>query len=272
MSASADNHCRWCGRKYDWLKSTASDRGYFCSKRCEVAAHKAGAAPSGKSIESRLDSCMGRGIIYFLVFALIYVIIQTCTDSDKEEPNKKASQRTEKVAKTGKRENVVSMTENVSSEETPRVVSEELPADSSTNVEQATVLQMSEEPVSGDLTEVEEAAVAPANTTAEQTVYDLVEQMPEFPGGNAKLEKYFESHLRYPKVAQENGTRGRVIVQFVVNTDGSISDAQVIRSLDTYCDEEALRLINNMPRWTPGQTGGRNVRVKYVVPITFKLP
>ena len=84
--------------------------------------------------------------------------------------------------------------------------------------------------------------------------------------------KYFESHLQYPKVAQENGTRGRVIVQFVVNTDGSISDAQVIRSLDTYCDEEALRLINNMPRWTPGQTGGKNVRVKYVVPITFKLP
>lgn len=262
---SADNHCRWCGRKYDWLKSTASDRGYFCSKRCEVAAHRAGAAPSGKSYESRLDSCMGRGIIYFLVFALIYGIIKTCTDSDKEEPNKKASQRTEKVAKTDKRENVVSMTENVSSEETPRVVSEELPADSSTNVEQATVLQTSEEPVSGDLTEAEEA-------TAEQTVYDVVEQMPEFPGGNAKLKNYLEDHLQYPKVAQENGTQGRVIVQFVVNTDGSISDAQVARSLDTYCDEEALRLINNMPRWTPGQTGGKNVRVKYVVPITFKLP
>ncbi len=275
---SANNHCRWCGRKYDSRNSTASDPGYFCSKRCEVAAHRAGAAPSGKSIESRVDSCMGRGIIYFLVFVLIYVIIDTCTDSDKEEPNKKASQRTEKVAKTGKRENVVSMTENVSSEETPRVVSEELPIDSSsTHEEQATARQTSEEQtseeqVSGDLTKAEEAAVAPSNTTAEQTVYDLVEQMPEFPGGNAKLEKYFESHLRYPKVAQENGTRGRVIVQFVVNTDGSISDAQVIRSLDTYCDEEALRLINNMPRWTPGQTGGKNVRVKYVVPITFKLP
>ena len=275
---SANNHCRWCGRKYDSHNSTASDPGYFCSKRCEVAAHRAGAAPSGKSFESRLDSCVGRGIIYSLVFVLICVIIDTCTDSDKEEPNKKASQRTEKVAKTGKRENVVSMTENVSSEETPRVVSEELPADSSsTHEEQATARQTSEEQtseeqVSGDLTKAEEAAVAPSNTTAEQTVYDLVEQMPEFPGGNAKLEKYFESHLRYPKVAQENGTRGRVIVQFVVNTDGSISDAQVIRSLDTYCDEEALRLINNMPRWTPGQTGGKNVRVKYVVPITFKLP
>lgn len=86
---SANNHCRWCGRKYDSHNSTASDPGYFCSKRCEVAAHRAGAAPSGKSFESRLDSCVGRGIIYFLVFVLICVIIDTCTDSVKKSQTRK---------------------------------------------------------------------------------------------------------------------------------------------------------------------------------------
>lgn len=293
---SADNYCRWCGRKYDWLNSTASDRGYFCSKRCEVAAQRAGAAPSGRSFESRLDSCMGRGFIYFLAIALIYGVIETCTGSDKKEPNKKASPRTEQVTKTSKRETqavrkpvkkMELVAENVPTEETPQVVSEEVPVAPSTNEEQATARQASEEQVSetsieeqveNELEEeVEEtlentpAEEIPENTLVEESVFDAVEQMPEFPGGRDQLNKYYESNLRYPKVAIENGIQGRVIVQFIVNTDGSISDATVIRSVDPACDEEALRFINSMPHWTPGQTDGKNVRVRYTLPVTFRL-
>lgn len=284
---SADNYCRWCGRKYDWLNSTASDRGYFCSKRCEVAAQRAGAAPSGRSFESRLDSCMGRGFIYFLAIALIYGVIETCTGSDKKEPNKKASPRTEQVTKTSKRETqavrkpvkkMELVAENVPTEETPQVVSEEVPVAPSTNEEQATARQASEEQVLEDLKEeqIEElpeevAEETPENAIAEETVFDMVGQMPEFPGGHVALEKYLENHLQYPEVAQENGTQGRVTVQFVVNTDGSISDAQVVRGLDSSCNGEALRLINSMPRWIPGQQDGKNVRVKYAISVIFKL-
>ena len=284
---SADNYCRWCGRKYDWLNSTASDRGYFCSKRCEVAAQRAGAAPSGRSFESRLDSCMGRGSIYFLAIALIYGVIETCTGSDKKEPNKKASPRTEQVTKTSKRETqavrkpvkkMELVAENVPTEETPQVVSEEVPVAPSTNEEQATARQASEEQVLEDLKEeqIEElpeevAEETPENAIAEETVFDMVGQMPEFPGGHVALEKYLENHLQYPEVAQENGTQGRVTVQFVVNTDGSISDAQVVRGLDSSCNGEALRLINSMPRWIPGQQDGKNVRVKYAISVIFKL-
>ena len=98
---SADNYCRWCGRKYDWLKSTASDRGYFCSKRCEVAAHKAGAAPSGRSFESRLDSCLPR---CFIILIVLGIIIGMCYNNDENEDKQanKASQRTEQISKTGK--------------------------------------------------------------------------------------------------------------------------------------------------------------------------
>lgn len=284
---SADNYCRWCGRKYDWLNSTASDRGYFCSKRCEVAAQRAGAAPSGRSFESRLDSCMGRGFIYFLAIALIYGVIETCTGSDKKEPNKKASQRTEQVTKTSKRETqavrkpvkkMELVAENVPTEETPQVVSEEVPVAPSTNEEQATARQASkeqvpetsiEEQVENELEAVEEETLE--NALVEESVFDAVEQMPEFPGGRDQLIKYYESNLRYPKVAIENGIQGRVIVQFIVNTDGSISDATVIRSVDPACDEEALRVINSMPHWTPGQTNGKNVRVRYTLPVAFRL-
>ena len=275
---SADNYCRWCGRKYDWLNSTASDRGYFCSKRCEVAAQRAGAAPSGRSFESRLDSCMGRGFIYFLAIALIYGVIETCTGSDKKEPNKKASQRTEKVTKNDKQENVKPVAENVQTEEIPQVASEGVSVVSSTNGEQVTAQQTSEEQVLEDLKEeqIEElpeevAEETPENAIAEETVFDMVGQMPEFPGGHVALEKYLENHLQYPEVAQENGTQGRVTVQFVVNTDGSISDAQVVRGLDSSCNGEALRLINSMPRWIPGQQDGKNVRVRYILPVTFRL-
>ncbi len=99
---SANNYCRWCGRKYDSLNSTASDRGYFCSKRCEVAAHRAGAAPRGRSWESREYSCMLRCIIFACIVGGIAGMCDRDDDSEKKQ-DKKATQRTEQVNKTEKR-------------------------------------------------------------------------------------------------------------------------------------------------------------------------
>lgn len=105
----------------------------------------------------------------------------------------------------------------------------------------------------------------------EQQIFQVVEEMPEFPGGMAECLKFLAKNIKYPTIAQENGVQGRVIVQFVVNRDGSIVDPVVMRSVDPYLDKEALRVIQMMPKWKPGKQRGKAVRVKYTVPVTFKL-
>ena len=108
-------------------------------------------------------------------------------------------------------------------------------------------------------------------STLIQTIFEVVENMPDFPGGQAALMQYLAKNIKYPTIAQENGTQGRVIVQFVVNKDGSIVDAKVVRSVDPFLDKEALRVINTMPKWKPGMQRGKPVRVKFTVPVMFRL-
>ena len=105
----------------------------------------------------------------------------------------------------------------------------------------------------------------------EEKVFDMVEQMPTFPGGTNELMKYIADHLKYPTIAQENGVEGRVICQFVVSSDGRVRDAKVVKTLDPYCDKEAIRVIMSMPKWIPGKQNGKAVSVKYTVPIVFRL-
>ncbi|WP_276857176.1 energy transducer TonB [Bacteroides fluxus] len=106
----------------------------------------------------------------------------------------------------------------------------------------------------------------------EQTIFEIVEEAPEFiNGGMAGLMQYLSKNIKYPTIAQENGTQGRVVVQFVVNRDGSIVDAKVMRGVDPYLDKEALRVINSMPKWKPGKQRGKPVRCRYTVPVMFRL-
>ena len=104
-----------------------------------------------------------------------------------------------------------------------------------------------------------------------QPIFTVVETMPQFPGGDAALLQFLAKSIKYPVIAQENGIQGRVICAFVVNRDGSIVDAEVLRGVDPSLDKEALRVINTMPKWSPGKQRGKPVRVKYTVPITFRL-
>lgn len=99
----------------------------------------------------------------------------------------------------------------------------------------------------------------------------VVEQMPSFPGGDAALMRYLSENIRYPVIAQESGIQGRVILQFVVNRDGSIVDIEVVRSIDRSLDAEAIRVVSNMPRWIPGKQRGKTVRVKFTLPVNFRL-
>ena len=105
----------------------------------------------------------------------------------------------------------------------------------------------------------------------EQQIFQVVEEMPEFPGGMAECMKFLSKNIKYPPISAENGIQGRVIVQFVVNQDGSIVDPVVVRGVDSHLDKEALRVIQMMPKWKPGKQRGKSVRVKYTVPVMFRL-
>lgn len=94
--------------------------------------------------------------------------------------------------------------------------------------------------------------------------------MPVFPGGNNEIARYLVNNIQYPTEALENGVMGRVLVQFIVEKDGSVSNARVVRTVHPLLDKEALRVVNSMPKWTPGKQRGKAVRVKYTIPITFK--
>ena len=102
-------------------------------------------------------------------------------------------------------------------------------------------------------------------------VYDVVEQMPSFPGGPAAMFEYLSKAIRYPVDAEKNGIQGRVICTIVVEKDGSISDVKVVKSVLPSLDKEAVRVVSSMPRWNPGKQSGSTVRVKYTIPLTFRL-
>jgi len=104
----------------------------------------------------------------------------------------------------------------------------------------------------------------------DNVVFQVVETMPSFPGGDQALFKFL-GNVKYPVIAQENGIQGRVICQFVVNRDGSIVDVEVVRPVDPSLDKEAIRVIKSMPSWSPGKQRGKSVRVKYTLPVNFRL-
>ena len=104
-----------------------------------------------------------------------------------------------------------------------------------------------------------------------QKVYDVVEQMPEYPGGIAAMYEYLMQNMKYPEDAKKQKVEGRVIASFVVETDGTISDVKVVRKVFPSLDAEAIRVLEAMPKWIPGKQSGKPVRVKYAVPMNFKL-
>ena len=116
-----------------------------------------------------------------------------------------------------------------------------------------------------------EKANNPDMTPDKNGVYQIVEEMPKFPGGEDALMDYVSKNVVYPKEAQEKGISGRVFVGFIVEKDGSVSDVKVLRGIGGGCDEEAVRVISGLPKWKPGKQEGKPVRVSYQMPINFKL-
>ncbi len=121
-------------------------------------------------------------------------------------------------------------------------------------------------------TEVDFSDLAMDEEEAEDApVFFIVEEMPEFPGGEEALRKFIAQSVKYPVIAQENGIQGRVYVSFVVNTKGAVTDVKIARGVDPNLDKEAIRVVNSMPAWKPGKQRGKAVKVSYTVPINFVL-
>ena len=108
-----------------------------------------------------------------------------------------------------------------------------------------------------------------SNSFEGQEIYTIVGEMPSFPGGDQLLQEYLANNINYPQQARENGIEGRVFVNFIVEPNGSLSNIQITKSLGGGCDEEALRVVNTMPKWNPGKQNGKPVRVSYIMPIKF---
>lgn len=111
----------------------------------------------------------------------------------------------------------------------------------------------------------------PQDTTKTEMVYDMPEQMPQFPGGAEAMERFISEHIKYPPTAKEKRIQGKVYVQFIVEKDGSLTDIKIRRGAHQLLDDEAIRVIKLMPKWKPGSMRGKIVRVRYTIPITFAL-
>ena len=120
-----------------------------------------------------------------------------------------------------------------------------------------------------DLTQIDIIEVEPE--PVDDVPYTVVEDQPEFPGGAAALYEYLSKNIKYPAICRENNIQGRVVVVFIVNRDGSIVEPEVVKSVNPMLDKEALRVISNMPKWKPGLQFGKPVRVKFTVPVNFRL-
>ena len=116
-----------------------------------------------------------------------------------------------------------------------------------------------------------DSVAAPTDGVAKEEVFMVAEQMPEYPGGMKEMLKFLQENVKYPDNAMKNNVQGRVIVQFVVEKDGTPTEFKVLRSVDPDLDAEALRVMKAMPKWKPGMQKGQVVRVKFTVPVSFKL-
>lgn len=138
-----------------------------------------------------------------------------------------------------------------------------------TTVEKITIPK--ETSVDTDIADKDPSATMQKVNTGDDDIFDVVEEMPVFPGGQTALMEFIAKNLRYPVKAQEGGIQGRVVARFIVEKDGSVSNLAVARSVSSELDAEAIRVLSTMPKWTPGKQRGKEVRVKYTVPIVFRL-
>lgn len=196
------------------------------------------------------------------VITILIWYVMSCVFDDKED------KKTDNVEMTSE----TSSNDDISAAEFVAVAEEEpIPEETYTDADEI-VDKETDEIEYQDLTTNNEEDVQETNVQADDNeILDMVEQMPSFPGGETALLQFLSSNVRYPTVAEENEIQGRVVVTFIVERDGSITEVKVANGVDPSLDREAVRVIKSMPKWKAGTQNGKPVRVKYSVPVTFRL-
>lgn len=279
--------CKWCGRSYDTSKSSSRYSYAYCSLRCEIQGEKA----TNNSEERYQRNCIKYFVIPLIIFG---VIISIFGDHDEKSDNKKKSAKTERTKNAATTNNESDATYNSAAESDIEKINESLldktneEAKLSATEEEQLELQepvsttddteaaLNESSQSENDTQTESSVTDENENTSESSVvdnkvYSVVEQMPNFPGGEAALLEYISANLKYPQSALEQGTQGTVMLRFVVTGTGGIGEVQILKGLDPDCDDEAKRVVKSLPKFNPGMQQGRPVSVWYTAPVRFVI-
>src|SRR5574344_175258 len=247
---------------------------YFCTLTVNVKIKymEVKNSPAADLENKRLTNML---IGFILAFALLFVAFEFTQRDEKD--NVKESMLDNSIE-----EDIIPITQQqemlTPPKASPKAAEMLNVVDNNTNVDKTEIVNTESNPtsVTGD-----GAAATAEQTTTDATndvdaaddskIFQIVEQLPEFPGGMVEFMKWLTKNLRYPAYAQKNAIQGKVIIQFVINKDGSVVDANIVHSLEPSCDKEAMRVIKMMPKWHPGLEHNKPVRVRYTIPIIFKL-
>lgn len=292
--------CEWCGRSYDYIKSTSRYPYSFCSKRCEMqyemqkrelegakATNNSGVGSGSSGTES---GCMKYIVILIIILMIIVGIFGDPDEKSDKEKKSAKTERTKNAAANNKSDatynsaaesDIEKINESLldkTNEEAKLSVTEEeqLELQEPVNTTDATEAALNESSQSGNDTQTESSVTDENENTSESSVvdnkvYSVVEQMPNFPGGEAALLEYISANLKYPQSALEQGTQGTVMLRFVVTGTGGIGEVQILKGLDPDCDDEAKRVVKSLPKFNPGMQQGRPVSVWYTAPVRFVI-
>lgn len=279
--------CKWCGRSYDPDKSRSHYSYAYCSLRCEIQGEKA----TNNSEERYQRNCIKYFVIPLIIFG---VIISIFGDHDEKSDNKKKSAKTERTKNAATTNNESDATYNSAAESDIKKINESLldktneEAKLSVTEEEQLELQepvsttddteaaLNESSQSGNDAKTESSVTDENENTSESSVvdnkvYSVVEQMPNFPGGEEALMKFINEHIKYPQSALEQGTQGTIMLRFVVTGTGDIGEVQILKGLDPDCNNEAIRVVKSLPKFNPGMQQGRPVSVWYTIPVRFVI-
>lgn len=279
--------CKWCGRSYDPDKSRSHYSYAYCSLRCEIQGEKA----TNNSEERYQRNCIKYFVIPLIIFG---VIISIFGDHDEKSDNKKKSAKTERTKNAATTNNESDATYNSAAESDIEKINESLldktneEAKLSATEEEQLELQepvsttddteaaLNESSQSENDTQTESSVTDENENTSESSVvdnkvYSVVEQMPNFPGGEEALMKFINEHIKYPQSALKQGTQGTIMLRFVVTGTGDIGEVQILKGLDPDCDNEAKRVVKSLPKFNPGMQQGRPVSVWYTTPVRFVI-
>lgn len=291
--------CEWCGRSYDYMKSTSRYPLSFCSKRCEMqyemqkrelerakATNNSGVGSGSSGTES---GCMKYIVILIII---LMIIVGIFGDPDEKSDKEKKSAKTERTKNAAAANNKSDATYNSAAESDIEKINEslldktneeaklsvteeeQLELQEPVNTTDATEAALNESSQSGNDTQTESSVTDENENTSESSVvdnkvYSVVEQMPTFPGGEAALLEYISANLKYPQSALEQGTQGTVMLRFVVTGTGDIGEVQILKGLDPDCNNEAIRVVKSLPKFNPGMQQGRPVSVWYTIPVRY---